>query len=103
MTEMRIGQVLPPGTLFKSQRETGGAAPVESDVPFGKMIKDVVQEAMDAEQGAAGAIQEFAAGSMNDVHDVMMAVTKANMAVQLLVQVRNGLLEAYQDLSRIQV
>jgi flagellar hook-basal body complex protein FliE len=103
MSEMRIGQILPPGTLFKPQPETGSASPAENDVPFGKMIKDVVQEAMDAEQGAAGAIQEFAAGSMNNVHDVMMAVSKANMAVQLLVQVRNGLLEAYQELSRIPV
>jgi flagellar hook-basal body complex protein FliE len=103
MTEIRIGRIQPPGTIFKSPGEVGGAVPAESDVPFGKMIKDVVQDAMNAEHGAAGAIQEFAAGSMNDVHDVMMAVTKANMAVQLLVQVRNGLLEAYQDLSRIQV
>jgi flagellar hook-basal body complex protein FliE len=103
MSELRIGQVLPPGTLFKSPREVGGAATVGNDVPFGKMIKDVVGDAMEAEQGASTAIQEFAAGSMNDVHDVMMAVTKANMAVQLLVQVRNGLLEAYQELSRIGV
>jgi len=103
MTEMRIGQIQPPGTLFKPQRELGGAAPGENEVPFGKMVKDVVQEAMDAEKGASGAIQDFAAGSMNDVHDVMLAVTKANMAVQLLVQVRNGLLEAYQELSKIQV
>jgi flagellar hook-basal body complex protein FliE len=103
MTGMRIGQVLPPGTLFKSPGEVGGAAPAENDVPFGQMIKDVVQEAMSAEQRATGAIQEFAAGSMNDVHDVMIAVSKANMAVQLLVQVRNGLLEAYQEISRVQV
>ena len=67
------------------------------------MIKDVVGEAMAAEQGAAVAVEQFASGNMNDVHDVMLAVTKANMAVQLLVQVRNGLLEAYQELSRIQV
>jgi flagellar hook-basal body complex protein FliE len=103
MTDMRIGQILPPGTIFKPEREVGAAPLAESDVPFGKMINNVVQEAMDAEQGAAVAIQEFASGSMNDVHDVMLAVSKANMAVQLLVQVRNGLLEAYQELSRIQV
>ena len=102
MTEMRIGKIVPPGTIFKPQGETG-AAPAAADVPFGQMVKDVVQEAMGAEQGAATAIQAFASGSMNDVHDVMMAVSKANMAVQLLVQVRNGLLEAYQELSRIQV
>jgi len=40
---------------------------------------------------------------MQDVHDVVMAVGKANMAIQLLVQVRNGVLEAYQELSRIQM
>ncbi|HVP56880.1 MAG TPA: flagellar hook-basal body complex protein FliE [bacterium] len=103
MTEMRVNQILPPGTLFKPQPEVGNAAPSGGEVPFGKMIKDVVGEAMDAEQDASVAIQDFAAGKVNDVHDVMLAATKANMAVQLLVQVRNGLLEAYQELSRIQV
>jgi flagellar hook-basal body complex protein FliE len=103
MSDIRIGQIQPPGTVFKPEREVGAAPAAESDVPFGKMIKNVVAEAMDAEQGAAAAVEQFASGSMNDVHDVMLAVTKANMAVQLLVQVRNGLLEAYQELSRIQV
>ena len=69
--------------------------------PFTKIIKEVIQSAVEADNQAEQAIYDFASGKIDDVHDVMMAVNKANLAIQLLVQVRNGILEAYHELSRI--
>lgn len=74
---------------------------VSQNEPFSKVIKDVIEKAAEADIQAEQAIYDFAAGKIEDVHDVMMAVNKANLAIQLLVQVRNGILEAYHELSRI--
>ena len=100
MGDMRIDPVIRRVDILKAPQElpeprSGGTA------SFGNVIKDVFKEAVEADSEAGRAVEDFAAGNITDVHDVVMAVGKANIAIQLLVQVRNGILEAYQELSRI--
>jgi flagellar hook-basal body complex protein FliE len=100
MSDMKIDPVIRRVDILRGPQEL--PQPSSEEGPsFGKIIKGVVQEAMEAESEAGRAVEDFAAGSITNVHDVVMAVGKANMAIQLLVQVRNGLLEAYQELSRV--
>ena len=54
------------------------------------------------QQNADSAIQQFVAGKL-DIHDVMIEVEKASVAMQLTVQLRNKVLEAYQEVMRMQV
>lgn len=49
------------------------------------------------------ALQDFAAGKSNNIHHVMLALEDAKLSFQLLVQVRNKLLEGYQDILRMQI
>ena len=42
-------------------------------------------------------------GETDNLHQVMMALDKAKVSFQLMVQVRNKLLEAYQDVLRMQI
>jgi flagellar hook-basal body complex protein FliE len=102
MSDIRIGQIGPLKNIFQPPREVG-QPPEGEGLAFGKIMKDVVQEAVEAESEATKAIQDFASGSIDNVHDVVMAVGKANMAIQLLVEIRNGVLEAYKELSRVQM
>ena len=102
MNDLRINPIGNPQSVLRPASEVGGTAP-EDGVPFSKIVKSVLNDAIAAEQESAASIDQFAAGDINDVHDVVMAVGKANMAIQLLVQVRNGVLEAYQELARIQL
>jgi flagellar hook-basal body complex protein FliE len=103
MSDMRIDQISHLKDLFKPPGEVGQPAAEEGGMAFGKIMKDVVKEAVQAESEATKAIQDFASGNIDNVHDVVMAVGKANMAIQLLVEVRNGVLEAYKELSRVQM
>jgi flagellar hook-basal body complex protein FliE len=48
-------------------------------------------------------VQRLAAGETGNLHDVMIGIEQARLQFQLLVQVRNRMLEAYQDLLRMQV
>jgi flagellar hook-basal body complex protein FliE len=100
MSGLKIGQIDPGRQILKPVPEVG-KPPKEGGVSFGNVIKGVVDDAIKAEQDAHVAIADFASGNLNDVHDVMMAVGKANMAVSLLVQIRNGVLQAYNELSKI--
>ncbi|MFZ7113237.1 MAG: flagellar hook-basal body complex protein FliE [Desulfatiglandales bacterium] len=46
--------------------------------------------------------QEFAVGKRADLHEIMIASEKANISFRLLLQIRNKLLEAYQEITRMQ-
>jgi flagellar hook-basal body complex protein FliE len=48
-------------------------------------------------------MQRLATGEASDLHHVMIALEEARIGVQLLVQVRNRLLDAYQDVVRMQI
>lgn len=69
---------------------------------FEKALKDAINEAMKVEQEAQKAIEDFAKGELN-IHEVVLAMEKADMTLQTLIQVRNKVLTAYEEISRMQV
>lgn len=48
-------------------------------------------------------LQRVALGDVDNLHQIMISLDEAKLSFQLLVQVRNKLLEAYQDILRMQV
>lgn len=48
-------------------------------------------------------VRKLAVGETTNVHQVMMSLEKARMSLELLVQIRNKALEAYQSLMQMQV
>jgi len=48
-------------------------------------------------------LQDFAAGKTTNIHHVMLTMEDAKLAFQLLTQVRNKMLEGYQDILRMQI
>jgi flagellar hook-basal body complex protein FliE len=67
--------------------------------PFADGLANVNKLQTDASKLA----KEAAVGGDVDIHDVMIAGEKASVAMQLTLQVRNKLVEAYQDVMRMQV
>ncbi len=70
---------------------------------FAEAINDALREAQDIQNNAEKAIQAFANGEVKDIHTVVLAMEKADMSLQTLMQVRNKLLTAYEEISRMQV
>jgi flagellar hook-basal body complex protein FliE len=66
---------------------------------FAETLKGYLKEVGDLEKAAEEQIQGLAAGKITDVHQVMLAVEEANLALDLLIQIRNRLLDAYKELS----
>ena len=70
---------------------------------FGEAISHMIQDVSQAEFHADALATDVALGGDTSVHELMVAMTKASLSVDLLVQVRNRALEAYQEVMRMQI
>jgi flagellar hook-basal body complex protein FliE len=70
---------------------------------FADTLKNAIAEVDRTQKAAESAAQDFAAGRTTDVAGTMIAVERATVTFQLMLQIRNRLLEAYQEIQRIQV
>jgi flagellar hook-basal body complex protein FliE len=70
---------------------------------FADALRGVLAEVQQTGRAAEAAAQDFAAGKSTDVAATMIAAERAAVTFQLMLQLRNRLLEAYQEIQRIQV
>ena len=70
---------------------------------FGQMLDGVVG-AVDAKQQAASALtRQVLVGDTDQLHQSVIAMQEAGVAFSMMVEVRNKLVESYQELMRMQV
>lgn len=70
---------------------------------FGETLKSKLNEVNEKQLLSEETTNKFIKGEDTDIHDVMIKTAEAKMSLQLAVQVRNKLLEAYQEINRMQV
>lgn len=70
---------------------------------FGEMLKSHLTEVNHLQTSADVAARKLASGQDKDIHNTMIAMEKASVAFQLTMQARNKMLEAYQEIMRMQV
>jgi flagellar hook-basal body complex protein FliE len=70
---------------------------------FGKALNDQMQHINTLQSNANQAQETYAMGGDVEIHTVMLASEKADMALQLAMQVRNKAVSAYQEISRMSV
>ena len=92
--------VLQPGVVPPSL-SPATTAPAGSS--FDGFLGNVVSEVSSKQAAAADAVQSVTAGGNVPLHQAMIAVQEASLSFQLMVEVRNKLLESYQELMRMQV
>jgi flagellar hook-basal body complex protein FliE len=79
------------------------ATPASTVKEFGQFLSEALANVEAAQQDAALAAQRLASGEIKDVAEVTIASEKASLALQLTVQVRNKVLDAYQEMMRMPV
>jgi flagellar hook-basal body complex protein FliE len=92
-----IGSLLPSGQ--PSPTTTAAAADGQ---PFGDALSRLVNKVEQTGAAANDAVSRMLDGS-GDVHDAMIALQQSDTTFQLAVQVRNKLVQAYQDIMRMPV
>ncbi|MCK5514898.1 MAG: flagellar hook-basal body complex protein FliE [Deltaproteobacteria bacterium] len=70
---------------------------------FGKLLKNSMEEVNQLQNEADRSIEQLVAGESKNLHETMIAMEKANISFRLMMEVRNKIIEAYQDVMRMQV
>lgn len=90
---------------FKSSHVT--QAPLAKDTQGGKSFADTLTDAVgqvnEAQKTANKAAQKLAAGQTDNIPEVMISAEKADIALKLMVQVRNKVIDAYHEVMKMQV
>jgi flagellar hook-basal body complex protein FliE len=75
----------------------------QADQGFGELLKNAV-ESVNSMQHEAGRLEDAVAKGENvNIHQAVIAGEKAGLSFRLLMQVRNKMVEAYQEVMRMQV
>src|SRR5689334_10291489 len=70
---------------------------------FGQLVDQLLGSASRADAAAGKAIEDLAAGNIDDVHGVSLAVVQADLSFRLALEIRNRLQDAYQEITRLQL
>ena len=70
---------------------------------FGNTVRKAILEVNRLQQEADQLVNKLASGEDVELHQAMIAMQKASTALQFTIQVRNKIIEAYQEIMRMQV
>jgi flagellar hook-basal body complex protein FliE len=96
---MAITPIGTPGSIAPGLK---APAPASNGQPFGDTLNRIVEQVESSGQAANDAVARMIDGS-GDVHEAMIALQRSDMTFQFAVQVRNKLVQAYQDIMRMPV
>lgn len=103
ITSQGIDQLLQE--LNRLAAQAGGQAePAAGAGDFGEALRTALQQVNAAQQDAVRMQQAFDLNAPNvDLQEVMVSLQKASLSFQTMVQVRNRLVSAYQEVMNMQV
>ena len=88
---------------LQNMQGTPQAPVVPKDKSFGEVLKEAVNNTNDLQIKADQTINDYVAGNHDNLHEVMITAEEAKLSLQLLLQVRNKIVEAYQEIARMQI
>lgn len=92
---------IPPG--LNLEQVAYNKAPQEAAQPFSNWLQTQVTELNGTMAKSDALATQLAAGETENLHQIMIGMEEAKIAFQLAIQVRNRMLEAYQDVLRMQI
>jgi len=100
MTNLAIGSL---GSTDISQLGTKAGSPKAGTVSFGDLLTSAISETSKLQTQSAQEVEKLMTGEVQDVHTALIAVQKADLSFQMMMQVKNKLMTAYDDIMRMQV
>ncbi len=94
-----FGNISKAGQSSQPTPRTTGAPPQR----FSQVLKDSIAEVNRMQADAESAINALATGKTDNVAEVMTAVQKADLAFKTLLQIRNKLLDAYNEVRQMRM
>ncbi|WP_413381628.1 flagellar hook-basal body complex protein FliE [Alkalihalobacillus sp. 1P02AB] len=102
---MEINSIQSPFVLKTNEMQSQKVlqTPAEAEASFKAAFKDALNNVNQLQQESGQKTQQLVTGQIDDLHEVMIAGQKASVALQATVEVRNKVVEAYQEIMRMQV
>jgi len=75
----------------------------KSGTPFAQVITELVQDTNDQQLLADQSVRDLITGKADSVHGVVLSVAKADLAFRMVLEIRNRLVDSYQEIMRMQV
>lgn len=70
---------------------------------FSDVLKDSIKKVSELEKEADQEVEKLAKMESGDIHNTMIAIQKADISFQMMMQVRNKIISAYEEIMRMQV
>ncbi|MCL6559015.1 MAG: flagellar hook-basal body complex protein FliE [Firmicutes bacterium] len=100
---MNILPVAPPLPLTPPAGGNAQKAPEEKGGSFADVLNSAVEKLNQTQVKADDLVKQMLTGEIEDIHQVTVAMQEAKLSMQLAVEVRNKIIEAYQEVSRMQI
>jgi flagellar hook-basal body complex protein FliE len=78
-----------------------GSAPARESLPglFGQLLNGVIE----SDQNADAAVRNLGVGQTDNLHEVMLQMAQSDLQFRLMLEIRNRLTEAYQEVMKMQI
>lgn len=97
---MIINNFVPNESIFNNKVESDKKT---GDVSFDTFFKDSLDKVNEKQVAANDLTEAFVSGENVDINDVLLTGEEAGISLQLAVEIRNKLVEAVQELTRMQL
>ena len=75
----------------------------EKGTGFGDVLKDAISTVNELQKQSDNEIQKLMTGESQDLHTTVIAMQKADLSFQMMMQVRNKIMEAYKEIMGMQI
>lgn len=103
MNTLGINSAAPMIRPFATDRQTPTPTPYEAQKSFASVLKQSIENLNQTQLQSDKMTEKLALGQNVDLHQVMIASQKASITLQATMEVRNKVVEAYQEMMRMQV
>jgi len=97
-----MNNAIPSLRILPADLDAGTTGPSAGKREFLDTLREAMDRVEELHGDAEGKVADLVGGSGTDVHSAMIAVEKADLSFQLMMQVRNKIVQAYQEISRLQ-
>ena len=99
----QVGMIVKPESSRGASRPDAAGKGSTGEAPFGDLLSKALDDLNRVAVRGDRLAEAFAAGADVEIHDVIIAMQEAQLAFELATQVRNRVVEAYQEIMRMQV
>lgn len=98
-----IAEAFPPLKAIPSVPGSSNKETSTGSVNFGEVLNNAINNVNQTQKSSEEMANLLASGKVDDLHSVMIESTKAELALQFTLQVRNKILDAYTEIMRMQM